>query len=237
MVLVADTRNTNDKEYVKLNAGNVAPVGTYTGAFGYVVCSEFYQILSGNEDKSECGKKEDKERLQNEEDKKIPRFYRNIKTHELEFERKLETKGLKVKVVAGDGNCLFRSVSDQIYGSENFHALVRESCMNYISLEKEFFSQYIIGGLEAFEDYVVHKRQNAVWGDDLEIEALSEIYELPIAIYAYDDKPMRTFHETSNEGTRTRPVQLSYHGRSHFNSVSLILNIDYPVTQPTSSHL
>lgn len=235
MVLVADTRNTKDKEYVKLNAGKVAPVGTYTGAFGFVVCSEFCQII--NEEKLELGERQEKEQLQNEEDKQVPKFYQNIKAHELEFERKLGAKGLKIKVVAGDGNCLFRSLSDQVYGSEDFHALVRESCMNYISLEKEFFSQYIIGGLEAFEDYVTHKRQNAVWGDDLEIQALSEIYELPIEIYAYDNKPMRTFHETSNENTGTRPVQLSYHGRSHFNSVCIILKIDYPTAWSTNSHL
>eukprot|EP00826_Nyctotherus_ovalis_P059198 TRINITY_DN8210_c0_g4_i2.p2 TRINITY_DN8210_c0_g4~~TRINITY_DN8210_c0_g4_i2.p2 ORF type:complete len:153 (-),score=23.34 TRINITY_DN8210_c0_g4_i2:461-919(-) len=149
-------------------------------------------------------------------------FYQKIKAHELEFERKLIAKGLKIKIVAGDGNCLFRSVSDQIYGSEDFHELVRKSCMDYICVEKNFFSQYIIGGLEAVEQYVETKRGLGIWGDDLEIEALSEIYERPIEIYAYDDKPMRTFHETSVANTAIRPLLLSYHGRSHFNSVCAV---------------
>lgn len=31
----------------------------------------------------------------------------------------LESKGFQLKEVYGDGNCLFRAVSDQIFGDEN----------------------------------------------------------------------------------------------------------------------
>jgi hypothetical protein len=44
---------------------------------------------------------------------------------------------------------------------------------------------------------------------------MSEIYARPIEIYAYDVKPMKTFHE---EGDVT-PFRLSYHGNSHYNSI------------------
>ena len=37
--------------------------------------------------------------------------------------------------------------------------------------------------------------KNGSWGDDVEIQALSEIYDCPIQIYAYSTKQMRTFHE------------------------------------------
>ena len=60
------------------------------------------------------------------------------------------------------------------------------------------------------------KKQNAIWGDDVEIQALSEIYNRPIEIYAYSDEPMRTFHET--DGT-DEPFRLSYHGGQHYNSI------------------
>lgn len=36
---------------------------------------------------------------------------------------------------------------------------------------------------------------DGVWGDDIELQALSEIYNRPIEIYAYNNEPMRTFHE------------------------------------------
>jgi OTU domain-containing protein 5 len=53
--------------------------------------------------------------------------------------------------------------------------------------------------MESFEQYVQCKRQDKVWGDDIEIQALSEIYNRPIEIYAYSTEPMRTFHELDKE--------------------------------------
>lgn len=69
--------------------------------------------------------------------------------------------------------------------------------MDYIISEKEYFKDFIIGGNEeSVEAYVARKRQNGTWGDDVEIQAMSEIYDRPIEIYAYSKDPMRTFHES-----------------------------------------
>ena len=92
--------------------------------------------------------------------------------------------------------------------------------MDYIEVEKEFFSQFVVGGEESFNDYVDHKRQDGVWGDDLEIQAMSEIFNKPIEIYAYRNEPMRTFHESEFEGGN--PMRVSYHGKCHYNSIILI---------------
>lgn len=73
------------------------------------------------------------------------------------------------------------------------------------------------------ESYVSRKRMNGIWGDDLEIQALSEIYNRPIEIYAYQTEPMRTFHETDGG---EEPIRLSYHGQSHYNSI-VPLNWNY----------
>lgn len=37
-----------------------------------------------------------------------------------------------MKVVAGDGNCMFRAVADQIYGDEDMHEQIRACCMDYM---------------------------------------------------------------------------------------------------------
>lgn len=90
--------------------------------------------------------------------------------------------------------------------------------MDYIESEREFFSQFIV---DDFDHYVQRKRQNGVWGDDIELQAMSEIYERPIEIYAYRAEPMRTFHEeqNNNSGQLKEPIRLSYHGNEHYNSV------------------
>ena len=74
--------------------------------------------------------------------------------------------------------------------------MIRHKCMDYILSEKEYFKDFIIGGdIQNVEAYVSKKKQNAIWGDDIEIQALSEMYNRPIEIYAYSNVPMRTFHE------------------------------------------
>lgn len=49
-----------------------------------------------------------------------------------EFKAVVETKGYVLKEMVEDGACLFRAVADQIYGDEEMHSQVRNSCMDYI---------------------------------------------------------------------------------------------------------
>lgn len=41
--------------------------------------------------------------------------------------------------------------------------------MDYISCERDYFVQFIIGGDLAFDEYVERKRQDGEWGDDIEL--------------------------------------------------------------------
>lgn len=137
--------------------------------------------------------------------------------------------------VPGDGNCLFRSVSHQIYGNHEYHFIVRQKCMDYMEINREFFSQFVVG---EFSEYLRIKRQNGVWGDDPEIEAICEIYSRPAEIWVFDSengaKKLRTFHEAVNNicpeanlsGMRSFcshfPIRLSYYGGGHYDSVTCI---------------
>lgn len=42
-----------------------------------------------------------------------------------DFDKELEHLRLKLKDVSGDGNCLFRSIADQLDGTENTHQYLR----------------------------------------------------------------------------------------------------------------
>lgn len=158
----------------------------------------------------------------------------------------LERYKLAVHNVAGDGNCLFRSVAHQIYGDDSYHLLVREKCMDYMEVNAAFFSQFVVGGMESFHLYLYAKRTNGCWGDDPEIQAICEIYDRPAQIWAFDHSSgarcLRTFHEVSSRpGTgRSRPsssssnnawwkmspstpqkppIRLSYYGGGHYDSI------------------
>ena len=56
-----------------------------------------------------------------------------IMQQEVKFIRVLLQKGMKIKEMEGDGNCLFRAISDQVYnGDDSHYDLIRQSCMDYI---------------------------------------------------------------------------------------------------------
>ncbi|KAG2917468.1 hypothetical protein PC115_g10715 [Phytophthora cactorum] len=133
------------------------------------------------------------------------------------------TLGLRIYDIEGDGNCLFRSVSHQVYGDDSHHALVRAACMDYMESEKEYFEPYVVGDMAAFMRYLSYKRRDGVWGDDPELQALCELYDRPAEVFAYDPqqgfRKLRCFHENSALSRTRPPIRLSYYGGGHYDSL------------------
>lgn len=76
---------------------------------------------------------------------------------ENEFLVLLSSLSLKVKYIDGDGNCLFRSIADQLLGNPEQHGTIREKIVTYISDNKDHFSLFIEDD-EKIEDYLVRMR-------------------------------------------------------------------------------
>lgn len=103
-------------------------------------------------------------------------------------------------------------MSDQLYGDQEMHDEVRERCLNYISQERDHFGQFIT---EEFDQYVQRKRKDAVFGNNLEMHALAEMYNRPIEVYSYSTDAATVLHKDS----KSPPIRLSYHRGCHYNSV------------------
>lgn len=43
-----------------------------------------------------------------------------------EFDKQIKELGIELRDVGGDGNCLFRSVADQVDGDESLHRIYRD---------------------------------------------------------------------------------------------------------------
>ncbi|GMS95711.1 hypothetical protein PENTCL1PPCAC_17886, partial [Pristionchus entomophagus] len=185
------------------------------------------------------GSREDNESLRKEErdgpnsDDEYDRGFRDEEM-EREFESRLrDERGLEIKKMVGDGACLFRGVSHQIYGDEDMHGEVRKLCLDYMEKNREHFEQFIT---EDFSAYISRKRRPNVHGNHVELQAISEIYNRPIEIYEYNINPINVFHpktsgasSSSNGGgsgsnerkeeDMNAPIRLSYHGSTHYNAV------------------
>ncbi|CAD98564.1 cysteine protease [Cryptosporidium parvum Iowa II] len=89
---------------------------------------------------------------------------------------------VRVKNIEGDGNCLFRSIGSQLYGESEHHEIIRSACMDYVDLNKESFSGFV-HEYSSIEKYIQEKRKLGVWADNIEVQALSDLYRIPIYIF------------------------------------------------------
>ena len=88
-------------------------------------------------------KKENIQKKQ-EEDKKEVQRKKDIE-QENKFRFNLFKKHYSLHLVKRDGNCLFSSISDQVYGTDKHSKIIREKYMDYIEKNKLFYSQFIEG--------------------------------------------------------------------------------------------
>lgn len=145
---------------------------------------------------------------------------------EQDFVQQLHQRGLELRQMKQDGNCLFRAVADRVYGDAEMHDVVRRLCLDHMERERDHFSPYIT---QDFDDYILRKRRPMTFGNHVEIQAISEIYNRPVEVFdARGDArtPMNIFQApTEDESSapaavaRSQPLRLSYHGRSHYNAL------------------
>ena len=55
----------------------------------------------------------------------------------------LKPHGLVISDVRGDGNCMFRSVADQLEGNQHNYASYREKCCDFMAENPENFQPFV----------------------------------------------------------------------------------------------
>lgn len=212
-------------EEFDINSKNIYPIGTFSSKFNpnkftsedvnkmlkksrYNVnlITNYSEPIESNTNSKDC----ELELEENIRKEKLKRF----------FEISLKN-GFKLTLIQGDGNCLYRSFSHQLYGNEDYYYIVKNAILDYLELEKDFFSQFVCR--YSFEEYINMKRLDGVWGDDLEIQACSEIYNVQILIYT-DDNDMsllKRFNDDESNLNRKKKITISYHGKEHYNSLMI----------------
>lgn len=148
-------------------------------------------------------------------------YYAALKK-ETDFVAALNSKGLQVVEVGGDGNCLFRAVAHQIWLDEDRHLELRQMCVEHLEKHAERFVEFCFtpGG---FAEHLDKISTPGEWGDDIEIKALEEVTDRLICIYSSQSRnfcePLNTNFDESQLMKDVTPILLSYHGQNHYNSV------------------
>ena len=129
--------------------------------------------------------------------------------------------GYRICKVKDDGNCIFSAFSHQIYGDACFHALIRDKCCDYMDLYRERFQDFIDTEKHYanFSHYLNNMRALRTWGGNLEITALSELYQRPVEVYAQQTTPRTTFSDSVTYDNDLPPIRVSFKNGNHYDSI------------------
>ena len=105
----------------------------------------------------------------------------------------LLTNMRKIKRVLGDGNCFFRSISHQLFASEEKHHAVRSTLVRFENLNKSVFSSYLMSNNEPTIVTHINKMDRfSTWATQVEVYAASSLFQIPLYTLFY--KTSTEFH-------------------------------------------
>ncbi|CAE6526576.1 unnamed protein product [Rhizoctonia solani] len=91
-----------------------------------------------------------------------------------ELTAQLRSMGLYAAPTLGDGNCLFRALSDQIYGTPNEHLTLRKAICAFMAAHKERFEAFVDDD-RSWEQHISAMRNNGTYGGHLELTAFAQL--------------------------------------------------------------
>ena len=140
------------------------------------------------------------------------------KKHQMSW---LQVCNLVVFEIQDDGNCLFRAMSHQLYGTQNLHDIIRKKCCDYIELERNYFQLFIanVRGNLTVTRYVNKMRKDRTWGGNIELIAFAELYRKTIHIYQSGPQPDHVFGEGYSIAQGEDPIRLHYRDGNHYESL------------------
>ena len=130
--------------------------------------------------------------------------------------------GLVVRESRGDGNCLFRAVSDALCGDEAMlHAALRERCCEQMRAEPDFYRLFLLEEEEgaygaSLDEYISTMERDGEWAGNVELAALSSALGLNFVVHQAGQRPLVLAPSGASDGAG---LHLSYHDGEHFNAV------------------
>lgn len=124
-----------------------------------------------------------------------------------------------VREVGGDGNCLYRAFSYQLFGTEDMHAEVREECFAYMIANREYFQQFVDGD---FDKYIRTHSKNREHGDHIEVVAMAERFNKRVrmdTVEAAGNWADGSVYAAEPALQSLGCVRLMYVGRNHYRCV------------------
>lgn len=102
------------------------------------------------------------------------------------LKERLQLFGLKEKVMDGDGNCQFRALADQMYGSQERHREVRATVVKMLRAEPDAYAAFVCeGDGDTYEEYCANMSRDGTWGDAITMQAAADAYGVKVRSFSH----------------------------------------------------
>lgn len=126
----------------------------------------------------------------------------------------LEHNALYAGEIRGDGNCLFNALSDQLYGNQEMHEVLRTATIEHMRENSDFYRQYMAVNTvrrnpkrkttaaaatridttgyteeqlqKQFDDHVEKMGQPGEWADNMEVSAFASALNVHVRLWQAD---------------------------------------------------
>ena len=91
-----------------------------------------------------------------------------------------------INTTVPDGNCLFRSLSKALLGTEKYHYLIRTRLLGFVYANSNIFMPHIQQRYQSqveVRQYCLAMDASGVWGTELEILAAATMLQAPVYTY------------------------------------------------------
>ena len=137
--------------------------------------------------------------------------------------------GRKPVNIVGDGNCFFRSVSHQLYGTEDRHSQIRAIAIQHLINCPEHFVEYNTD--QSWLQYLQNMSTLGTWADHIIIQAVANTNSLRINIMEsalnFSESTIVSSIYTQPEGRNARNIYIGHLDELHYVSTT-------PITQSFS---
>lgn len=151
-------------------------------------------------------------------DTKKPLWWMTKFEHELPH----ELEGLKVQTIKGDGNCFFRAVSHQLYGTQEHHKKLRQDLYKYLNDEKNQDGK-TEEEKKLWQDMVKESSQigkPGVWVDsDVHVYVMSSVIKRPIQVFSTSESGNFRQTLTGDKVPPINPINLHLIAGRHYESL------------------
>ena len=120
----------------------------------------------------------------------------------------------------GDGNCLFRSLCDQLDGTPHDHLFHRADVVRFMRNHRDDFKDFVVDDI-SFDSHLSRLAISGTYADNDSIVAFARKHNLTVVIHQLN-KPLWQIHGGAGGVPGSAEVHISYHNGNHYNSVRRI---------------